>query len=299
MATRVTAGTRHSGTTTAQLQFYDRYLKGIRNGWESQPVVQIYVLVPPNSGDTGTGFWITGQDFPLPGTHRTKIYLKSGGRANTRLGDGALVTAVGGGGPGDQFDYNPNNPVPTVGGNMCCNSILIPEGAQDQTAVEMRRDVLVYTGKPLVTDEAVIGTVTANFWAISSAPDTDFTVKLVDVHPDGLTHNVLDRIVRASLRWGSKLPPKLIRPGVVYEYSLEVGNTATMFRAGHQMRVEISSSNFPHYGRNLNTGHSDNKTSPMAVAHQTVLHDSEHPSYIQLPIAPGVQIPTTTASSSQ
>jgi uncharacterized protein len=219
-------------------------------------------------------------------------------QANTSKGDGVLAADAGG--PADHFAYDPKYPVPTMGGNMCCNAILVPEGAQDESTVEMRKDVLVYTSKPLVKDQAVIGTVTADFWAISSAPDTDFTVKLVDVHPDGLTHNVADRVIRASLRRGSKLPPELIAPGAAYEYSLEVGNTATMLRAGHKIRVEISSSNFPHYGRNLNTGLSDNKTSKTAIAHQTILHDSEHPSYIQLPIAPSVEIaPTATASTAK
>ena len=199
--------------------------------------MQIYVLVPPNSGKTGTGFWISGQDFPLPGTHQIKYFLKSGGLANTSGGDGVLADDSRG--PSDHFDYDPKNPVPTMGGAMCCNAVLVPEGAQDQTTVEKRKDVLVYTSKPLVRDQAVIGTVTADFWAISSAPDTDFTVKLVDVHPDGLSHNVDDRVVRASLRRGSKLPPELIAPGVAYEYKLEVGNTATVFRAGHKIRVDV------------------------------------------------------------
>jgi uncharacterized protein len=139
--------------------------------------------------------------------------------------------------------------------------------------------------------------VQARFWAASSAPDTDFTVKLVDVHPDGRTHNVLDRVVRARLRRGSKLPPQLIEPGKPYEYTLELGITATMLRAGHRVRVQVSSSNFPHFARNLNTGGSNNGSDEIAVAQQTILHDAAHPSYIELPIAPGVRVPAQTAST--
>lgn len=283
------------------LPFFDRYLKGVENGWESQPAVRIYVLVPPDSGDTGSGFWITGEDFPLPGTQPARYDLQSDGHANTRLGDGRLAAAgsdgYGRGAPSDSFTYDPANPVPTLGGNMCCNSVLLPNGAQEQSEVELRSDVLVYTSEPLAADQAVIGPVQARFWAVSSAPDTDFTVKLVDVHPDGRTHNVLDRIVRARLRRGSKLPPQLIQPGQPYEYTLELGITATMFRAGHRIRVEVSSSNFPHYARNLNTGDSNNGSAEIAVAQQTILHDHGHRSYIELPVAPGVQVPAQTASA--
>jgi len=220
------------------------------------------------------------------------LYLKSGGHANSRLGDGSLVADGANGAPADHFTYNPANPVPTVGGAMCCNSVLIPEGARDQGNVELRNDILVYTSTKLAHDYAVIGTVNAHFWAATSARDTDFTVKLVDVHPDGHSHNVLDRVVRASLRQSSKRAPVFIEPGKPYEYSLELGNTGTIFRAGHQVRVEISSSNFPHYERNLNTGLSNNFTSSMVVAQQTILHDAAHPSFVEFPVVPSVTIPT-------
>lgn len=278
------------------LPFFDRYLKGIRNGWEGEPAVRIYVLVPPNAGETGTGVWISSTKYPLPGTRTEHYYFDSAGKANTRFGDGKLlrsattraadVAAVLDRSRPDRFDYDPSKPVPTTGGNMCCNAVLVADGAQSQNNVELRHDVLVYTSEPLRTDEAVIGTVQTTFWAISSAPDTDFTVKLVDVHPDGLTHNVLNRIVRARLRAGSKLPPSLIEPGRPYEYTLELGNAATLFRAGHRIRVDVSSSDFPHFERNLNTGLSNEDTSEMRVAHQIVLHDRAHPSHIDLPVAP-------------
>ena len=279
-----------------QMRFYDHYLKGLDNGFESDPIVHLYVLVPPNSGNTGSGFWITGDDFPLPGTQIANYFLHSGGHANTRLGDGVLTGDDDRHAPryraaADRFDYDPENPAPTVGGNMCCNGVLLPAGALDQSAVELRNDILVYTSTPLPHDMAVIGTVNATFWTITSARDTDFTVKLVDVHPDGLTHNILDRIVRARFREGSRLPPELVKPNQSYQYTLELGNTATILRAGHQIRVEVSSSSFPHYARNLNTGLDNNSTDAVLVAHQTILHDKEHPSFIALPIVPNVTIP--------
>jgi len=151
--------------------------------------------------------------------------------------------------------------------------------------------VLVYTGAPLTADLAAIGPVEVKLWARSSAPDTDFTAKLVDVHLDGVSHNVLDRIVRASLRKGSKSSPDLIEPGEAYEYTIPLGNAGTIFRKGHRIRLEISSSSFPHYARNLNTGKNSLWTSDMATASQTILHDVRHPSRLVLSVAPGVRVP--------
>ncbi len=174
---------------------------------------------------------------------------------------------------------------------MCCNAILLADGAQDQTQVELRDDVLVYTSAPLETDVAVIGPVEVRLWATSSAPDTDFTAKLVDIHLDGASHNVLDRIVRARFRDGSKSAPSLIEPGEAYEYAIPLGNAGTIFRQGHRIRLELSSSSFPHYDRNLNTGLVNEWTAQVQVAHQAILHDRQHPSRLLLPIAPNVAIP--------
>jgi len=274
----------------AQLRFFDRYLKGLDNGYENDPTVTLYVLVPPDTGKTGSGFVVHGDSYPLPGTQWHSLYLASGGHANSSKGDGQLQWHARSS-SADHFDYDPSNPVPTTGGNMCCNAALLPDGAQDQTQVELRQDVLVYTGAPLAQDTAVIGPVEVKLWAETSAPDTDFTAKLVDVHLDGASHNVLDRVVRASYRHGSKLSPSNVEPGKPYEYAIPLGNAGTIFRKGHRIRLEISSSNFPHYDRNLNTGKTSEWTSDMAVAHQTILHDPWHPSRVLLPVAPGVAIP--------
>jgi putative CocE/NonD family hydrolase len=313
------------------VRFFERYLKGVQNGFENEPAVHMDVLVPPDTGTSGTSFLLTADKFPLPGTRYAELLLASGGNANTRNGDGRLVPASGpwpwgdddgehgdegdhgnegehgndrGGrdhedrgpdgralGPPDRFTYDPANPVPTVGGNMCCNTVILPAAAQNQSTVELRDDVLVYTSAPLERDLAVIGPVMVKLWARSSAHDTDFTAKLVDVHLDGIAHNVLDRIVRARFRHGSKMPPSLIEPGKPYEYTIDLGNTATIIRKGHRVRVEISSSSFPHYARNLNTGLSNEATSAMQVAEQMVLHDGAHRSRLVLPVVPGVQVP--------
>ena len=296
--------------TTLTNRFYDRYLKGIANGVENEPAVQMDILVPPDTGNVGTSFLLTANQFPLPGTETVKFDLRSGGRANTRNGDGVLVAHgadrdddegrgnhgadrhdAGRGSHADQFTYDPRNPVPTKGGNMCCIPAVLPAGAHDQSEIELRDDVLVYTSAPLDRDLAVIGPVSVKLWAKTSARDTDFTAKLVDVHLDGYAHNVQDRIVRARYRWGSKLPPSLIEPGKPYQYTIDLGNAGTIFRRGHRIRLEISSSNFPHYARNLNTGRSNETDDRTEVARQTVLHDPEHASHLLLSVAPGVKAP--------
>lgn len=289
--------------STLLIRFFDRYLKEINNGIENDPVVQMDILVPPDTGTSGGSFLLTADEFPLPGTRMTRFDLRSEGYANSRYGDGVLLDPRDGNGESDKddaggkgsrpdhFAYDPLNPVPTMGGNMCCDTSVLPAGAHDQSEIELRRDVLVYTSAPLDRDIAVIGPVSVQLWAKSSARDTDFTAKLVDVHLDGIAHNVLDRIVRARYRHGSKLPPSLIQPDRTYEYTIDLGNAGTIFRKGHQIRLEISSSNFPHYARNLNTGRSNEEDYRVDLAWQTILHDKDSPSHLMLPIVPGVEVP--------
>ncbi len=191
------------------VRFFDYWLKGIQNGIDKEPPVRLFVMVPPDSGTTASGFWITAKTFPLPGTHSEKLRLGSGGHANGSSGDGVLSRGQGQGGTNaDHFVYDPNNPVPTKGGDMCCIDDLMPSGPFDQSDIEKRDDVLVYTSAPLEKDLTVVGQVRVRLWAISSAPDTDFTAKLVDVHPgDGYAQNILDRLVRARFRHGRSSPP--------------------------------------------------------------------------------------------
>ena len=270
-------------------RWFDHYLKGVDNGINHEPDVQLFVMVPPDSGTEGGGFYLAADDYPLPQTQSTRFHLGSGGRANTRHGDGTLSRDASSGTP-DRFVYDPANPVPTMGGNLCCGDFLM-RGALDQSDVELRDDVLVYTSEPLAEDLVVIGPVTVRLWASSTARDTDFTAKLVDVHHDGIAHNVLDRIVRARYRNGSKSAPSLITPGETYEYTIPLGDTATVFRRGHRIRLEVSSSNFPHFDRNLNTGNPPGQDAEMVTATQTIFHDAAHPSYLELPVAPDVRIP--------
>ncbi len=271
-------------------RFIDYYVNGVDNGFTALPSVQLTVLAPPDSGTQGDNFMVYANAYPLPGTTYARYLLDSGGHANTRLGDGVLLdSAQAAKGPADHFTYDPADPVPTVGGNDGHTSS--QARTLDQSDVEKRNDVLVYTSARLDKSLPVIGPVKVRFWAVSSARDTDFTAKLVDVHPDGYAHNVLDRIVRARYRAGKTSKPKLIKPGKAYEYEIYLGDTATLFKPGHRIRLEISSSNFPHYARNLNTGLSNETTDKMVVAHQTILHDTAHPSFVEIPLAPRSVLP--------
>lgn len=288
---QVTWGNNHTDPTLTS-RFLDHYVKGIDNGVENEPRVQLTVLIPPDAGTAGNNFLFKTTDYPVPGTRHQRYELRSGGHANTLNGDGVLLASSEeddegereSGASADRFTYDPLHPVPTVGGNDA-------NAAFDQTSVEQRDDVLVYTSAALTNDMAVIGRVNVKFWAKTSAQDTDFTAKLVDVHPDGYAHDVVDRIVRARYRRGSKWPAQLVKPNKAYEYRMLLGDTATIFKKGHKIRLEISSSNFPHYARNLNTGKSNEQTAETMVAHQTILHDEEHSSFLELPIVAGVAAP--------
>ena len=279
-----------------QLRFYDRYVKGVDNGVDREPRVRLFIVATPDSGKRAGGYWLNGDVFPPRGIRQMRFNLRSGGRANTRMGDGVLDSDRPSDGPEDQFTYDPRNPVPTLGGGLCCTTLgsYFPSGSQDQSAIDMRDDVLVYTSAPLTANLAVVGQVKLKFWAKSSARDTDFTAKFVDVHPDGFAQNLLDRIVRARFRNGSKTPPSLVQPGVPYEYEIDLGYTGALIKAGHRIRVDISSSNFPHYARNLNTGADPADDSEIVVAKQTVLHNRSHPAYLELSVLPDGEVGAKT-----
>jgi putative CocE/NonD family hydrolase len=275
-------------------EWWDYWLKGIDTGVDRDPAVKLFVMVPPQAGDQDSGYWITANEYPLPGTSHTSFYLESRGHANTRNGDGILTLQKPAVRRADRFIYDPRNPVPTFGGNLCCNGELldsdafnpakIKPGISDQSEIELRDDVLVYTSAPLTKDLTVIGPVSVEFWAASSAPDTDFTAKLVDVRPDGTAYNILDRVINGRLRRGSKSQAQLMTPGRAYQYRLDLGDTAIVFKAGNRIRIDISSSNFPHFARNPNTGRPAAKESELKSAQQTLLHDAKHPSFLELPV---------------
>ena len=273
----------------AWVRWFDYWLKGIDNGVADDPTVRLFVMTPPDEGTAGGGFWIEADEFPLPDAVETRFYLQSGGHANSAAGDGALST-VGPSGEAVAYVYDPREPVPTVGGNMCCRNDMLASGAFDQRAVERRGDVLVYTTEPLEEDLTVIGPVQVELWAASSARDTDFTAKLVDVHPDGYAHNVSEGIVRARFR-NSDYLESWITPGAVHDYTIDMGYTANVFGRGHRIRLEISSSNFPHFDRNLNTATPFGEGAEPKPAAQRVLHDDLHPSQLVLQVAPDVRAP--------
>ena len=195
------------------------------------------------------------------------------------------LTPNGPGGITDEYVYDPADPVPTVGGNMCCTNDLLPSGAFDQREVEQRNDVLVYTTPPLEEDLTVIGPVRVELWATSSAPDTDFTAKLVDVYPDGTAYNIQASILRARYRDG--FTKKVwMEEGGVYQIQVDMDATSNYFAPGHRIRLQVSSSDFPSYERNLNTGGNNYDETEWVIARNTVHHSRQYPSHLILPVIP-------------
>ena len=264
----------------SRVRWFDYWLKGIENGIMEEPPVKIFVM--------GENAWREESEWPLARTEYTKYYFHSGGQANSLSGDGSLTPAAPGSSePPDNYTYDPQHPVPTLGGATCCGegTTPVPMGPRDQRLAERRDDVLVYTSPVLPDDVEVIGPVQVKLYAASSARDTDWTAKLVDVFPSGFAMNVADGIIRARFR-DSFEQPTLIEPGQLYEYTIDLWSTANVFQKGHQIRVEISSSNFPHYDRNPNTGAEFGTTTELKVAQQTLHHDATRPSHIVLPVIP-------------
>jgi putative CocE/NonD family hydrolase len=257
------------------LDWFDYWLKDVDNGVDEWPRVKIFVM--------GENVWRDEDEWPLERTQYTKYYIHSGGGANTRDGDGTLSTEPPAKNePEDRFDYDPLDPVPSLGGN----NLGLNLGAYNQSKVEDREDVLCYTTVVLEQDMEVTGPITGIIYAASDAKDTDFTMKLVDVLPDGSPVNIQDGIVRAMYRDNDPENPTPLTPGAVEKYELDLWATSNVFKAGHKIRVEISSSNFPRFNRNLNTGEPPTTATRSVTAHQTVYHDPGHPSHITLPIIP-------------
>jgi putative CocE/NonD family hydrolase len=236
----------------------------------------------------GENRWIEESSWPPEGTEFRDYYLRSGGSANSINGDGELGLEPPGREPPDVYVYDPLFPIPSSGGHSCCFPIIAPMGPADQAEVEVLNGVLVYTSPPLEEDLTIIGPVSATLYAATSASDTDFTAKLCDVSPEGGSTNIQEGIVRARYR-ESLSDPKPVTPEEVYEYKIDLGPTAYVFKAGHRIRVQVSSSDFPQWDRNLNTGGplGAEGAAQARVATQTVLHDSDHPSRVTLPVVGG------------
>lgn len=261
-----------------QLRWFDHWIKGIDTGMLREAPIKLFVM--------GANVWRDEQEWPLARAVDTSFYLHSGGQANTLQGNGVLSAEAPGDESFDQYNYDPANPVITRGGALLMSPEYRP-GPFDQTPVEMRADVLVYSTPALEQDMEVTGPITVHLWAASSAPDTDFVARLVDVHPNGYAQNLTDGIIRARYRnFAQGEAPVLIEPGTAYEYEIDLWATSNVFKAGHRIRLDVTSSNFPRWDRNPNTGHDFGADDELAVAHQTILHDRQHLSYVVLPIVP-------------
>lgn len=265
-----------------QVRWFNHWLKGIDTGVLSEAPIKLFVM--------GANVWRDEQEWPLARAVETRYYLHSNGQANTLNGSGYLSTESPEDESPDQYIYDPANPVITLGGALLTSPEYRP-GPYDQGPIESREDVLVYTTPVLEQDVEVTGPITAHLWAISSAPDTDFVARLVDVHPNGYAQNLTDGIIRIRYRNFAKgEAPSLIQPGKAYEYEIDLWSTSNVFKAGHRIRLDVTSSNFPRWDRNPNTGHEFGVNSELAKAQQTILHDREHPSYVVLPIVPIQQV---------
>jgi uncharacterized protein len=260
-----------------EIQWFDQWLMGKDTRLASEPPVKIFVM--------GANRWLQAREWPPEQARERVFYLESGGHANSLAGDGVLRQWPAPGVEPDHFTFNPRDPVPTRGGAVCCNPRIFPWGPMDQRPVEQRADVLVYTTRPLRRDVEVIGPVKVVLWVATTASDTDFTAKLVDVAPDGAARNLTDGILRLRYRDGlARSEP--VQPGEVYHITVDAGVTSNVFLAGHRLRLEISSSNFPRFDRNPNTGGSIADEIREVTASQTVYHDREHPSRLVLMTMP-------------
>jgi putative CocE/NonD family hydrolase len=254
--------------------FLDYYMKGKKNEFPgTQPVVKYFTM--------GSNEWQESSQWPPKGAKKLKLFLRSSYAANSLAGDGSLLSEPPNAAGYDQFLYDPSNPVPSLGGNVCCLGDALAPGSFDQRPVESRNDVLVYTSDPLQDDLEVSGPIEVRLFVSSDARDTDFTVKLLDVEPDGIAWNLDESIQRTRYRDGYS-NEVFMEPGIVYELQFGPLVTSNLFRKGHRIRVEISSSSYPRFERNLNTGGKNAFETRHVVAKNAVHHAPEHASYIIL-----------------
>ena len=256
------------------LRWYDRRLRGFDNGIDDEPPIRIFVM--------GENAWRSESEWPLARTELTRFYLHSLEIANSLAGDGALSTTHPETEPADTFSYDPNHPVPTLGGSFM---MLANSGPWDRRPVERRDDVLVYRSARLEEDVEVTGPVEVTLYVSSDAPDTDFSATLVDVYPDGRAV-ILSEGIRPTRFRESLEQPTPIEPGKVYELRIDLWETSNLFKRGHRIGLEVSSSNFPRFSRNLNTGAAPGLSAEVRVANQTVYHDTQRPSHVTLPVIP-------------
>lgn len=260
-----------------QLRFFDRWLKDSANGLDAAPPVRYFLM--------GANVWKNSSVWPPEGVAEQRWYLHSQGHANSASGDGTLSTQRPGDEESDGFEYNPANPVPAIGGATLMHP-LFRAGPRDQRSIEARSDVLVFTSEPLDTPLEVTGAVHVVLHVATDAPDTDFVARLVDVHADGTAITITDGITRMRYRAGRWERSDPLRSGESYRIEVDLWATAIVFLPGHQLRLDVTSSSFPRWERNLNTGADNLRTTEMRTARQTILHDREHPSYLALSVMP-------------
>lgn len=259
--------------------WFDHYLKGAANGIPEQlPKVLYYVV--------GANRWEFSSTWPPEGAQTRTFYLASQGHANTLYGDGTLAERPPASDQPDQFVYDPGNPVPTHGGGGCCQGNAVQFGSFDQRAIEARNDVLVYTTPPFTEGFEMSGPITVTLYVSSDVRDTDFTFRVLDVYPDGRAFNLTENIQRMRYREGYDKPPVWMEPGRVYAVTFQPIDFSNYFFPGHRLRLEISSSNFPRFDRNLNTGGNNYDETRWVVAHNAVHHSTVYPSRITLTVVP-------------
>jgi uncharacterized protein len=257
--------------------WFDHFLKGEQNGiLEKMPKVRYFTM--------GINKWQASDTWPPTGAQPMTYFLSSGGKANTGAGDGVLISAAPATDSPDKFTYDPMNPVPSFGGNVCCTGNAVQGGAFDQRKMEERPDILVYSTEPLREGVEVSGPIEVTLYVSSDAKDTDFTVKLIDVYPDGRAYNLDETIQRMRYRNGYNQPQVWMESGKVYKVKFQAMTTSNFFAAGHRIRIEVSSSNFPRFDRNMNTGGNNYDETTGVTAHNAVHHSKQYPSEIKLTV---------------
>jgi putative CocE/NonD family hydrolase len=260
--------------------WFDRFLKGESNHLlDTLPKVRYYLM--------GANKWMSSETWPPKGAEPMTFYLSSGGKANTLSGDGVLSTTAPAKDTPDTFAYDPMHPVMSHGGNVCCQANALNGGSLDQREMEQQPEILVYTTEPFKEGTEVSGPMTFTVYVSSDRKDTDITVKVIDVYPDGHAYNLDETIQRLRYRDGYDKPPAMMESGRVYKVAMQPMTTSNYFPAGHRLRIEVSSSNFPRFDRNMNTGGNNYDETTGLVAHNSVHHSTQYPSSLQITVVRG------------
>jgi putative CocE/NonD family hydrolase len=267
------------------LHWYDYHLKGIQNGLQREAPIRIFVM--------GENRWRDEQEWPLARARATRMYLSSSGHANSRMGDGVLSEKAPDSQPLDKYAYDPRYPIPTYGGHGSGGGGITRDGAfsvqgpMDQRSIQQRNDVLVYTSDELSRETEVTGTVELSLFFSTDVKDTDFFATLSDVYPDGRTILLTEGALRTRYR-NSLQKATLLTPNQTYEIKIALWETSNLFKTGHRIRLHVTSSNFPRFNRNLNSGKAmaEEGEADIRVANQTVYHDRAHASSLVLPVIP-------------